>query len=721
MFITDSQPHVVGHHPWSATSDFSTLTPCLHNFPGPEHWDLGIYAQVQLEYRRLLAMPSGAGPNNEWTKSKPRSHSKKNRHQRQPPQSQQAQRLNSVVSDDTSRAFPWGDAGFGGNFLPLQAGTPPFDVNHFPEQSSPQPSFGPMLSTPTNPSHTISDADFVKLEAEAAALEAFHFLKSPGGAFEPSWQSPQITDMPMQNISDMPPPVPGTVSGGRPIPLPTFGSAFSTQGVNCMPTMDYHSPSNDNLNDFNSFSSSNATDMLGGTALVSSSDRLTYLPDGLPDMSSDSDTTMNGLPNVCADSNIQMSDLRIPPLGYHQPQILQSLSSWMPQDRSSLQPPTLPPSLTRNKPTPVPSPSASTDSIVGTYIKESREAELASVSTSSASLRTENIKAEVVVNVSGHAPPKKARTRLPDKPRSSVRPSAPPILRSNIAPVKPKTDRKASNEDSPRRLKTSQRHRERSPSPKPSAELPTTKRRHTKHSLRATPAVDYTLPSSSPESSQGSPLSTTPQPRTLPTPSLTPASSSSRKRTTSMKKEEPKSSKKQEKPIIPNPSSDEDDEHMDEDELEARGSFATRADADAFLVKSRESGMTYRDIRVKGGFTEAESTLRGRYRTLTKKREERVRRPEWSETDIRLLEEGVRKLARLPPSSTGYTRSSSSRILSERELPMAKVPWKQVAEYIVNNGGTYRFGNSTCRKRWDELRASQTAKSGRRGGGVGVE
>jgi hypothetical protein len=26
-----------------------------------------------------------------------------------------------------------------------------------------------------------------------------------------------------------------------------------------------------------------------------------------------------------------------------------------------------------------------------------------------------------------------------------------------------------------------------------------------------------------------------------------------------------------------------------------------------------------------------------------------------------------------------------------------------VAEYIVEHGGSYHFGNSTCRKRWDEL------------------
>ncbi|KXX80994.1 hypothetical protein MMYC01_205178 [Madurella mycetomatis] len=110
-----------------------------------------------------------------------------------------------------------------------------------------------------------------------------------------------------------------------------------------------------------------------------------------------------------------------------------------------------------------------------------------------------------------------------------------------------------------------------------------------------------------------------------------------------------------------------------------------RMSKDDFLVKHKQMGMTYKEIRRIGGFTEAESTLRGRYRTLTKSREARVRKPEWSEKDLRLLEKGVRELAHSP------------------DLKTAKIPWKKVAEYIVNNGGSYHFGNSTCRKRWDEL------------------
>ena len=60
---------------------------------------------------------------------------------------------------------------------------------------------------------------------------------------------------------------------------------------------------------------------------------------------------------------------------------------------------------------------------------------------------------------------------------------------------------------------------------------------------------------------------------------------------------------------------------------------------DMFLIQSRQAGMSYRDIQEKGNFSEAESTLRGRYRTLTKTKELRVRKPEWVEEDVSIPEE----------------------------------------------------------------------------------
>jgi hypothetical protein len=61
---------------------------------------------------------------------------------------------------------------------------------------------------------------------------------------------------------------------------------------------------------------------------------------------------------------------------------------------------------------------------------------------------------------------------------------------------------------------------------------------------------------------------------------------------------------------------------------------SSRAAKDEFLLKSKAKGMTYKEIRRKGNFSEAESTLRGRYRTLTKPKDLRVRKPEWSENDV---------------------------------------------------------------------------------------
>ena len=55
---------------------------------------------------------------------------------------------------------------------------------------------------------------------------------------------------------------------------------------------------------------------------------------------------------------------------------------------------------------------------------------------------------------------------------------------------------------------------------------------------------------------------------------------------------------------------------------------------DEFLIRSKLAGMSYKDIRRQGNFTEAESTLRGRFRTLTKHKTARVRKPEWCENDV---------------------------------------------------------------------------------------
>ncbi len=62
--------------------------------------------------------------------------------------------------------------------------------------------------------------------------------------------------------------------------------------------------------------------------------------------------------------------------------------------------------------------------------------------------------------------------------------------------------------------------------------------------------------------------------------------------------------------------------------------IAERAAKDELLIRLKEEGLSYREIRQQGNFKEAESTLRGRWRTLTKAKEERKRKPEWQENDV---------------------------------------------------------------------------------------
>lgn len=69
-------------------------------------------------------------------------------------------------------------------------------------------------------------------------------------------------------------------------------------------------------------------------------------------------------------------------------------------------------------------------------------------------------------------------------------------------------------------------------------------------------------------------------------------------------------------------------------ESESDVGATTRDERDKFLLDMREEGFTYKEIKKMGGFTEAESTLRGRVRVLTKDRSERVRKPVWSEKDV---------------------------------------------------------------------------------------
>ncbi|KAJ5664645.1 hypothetical protein N7462_011458 [Penicillium macrosclerotiorum] len=118
----------------------------------------------------------------------------------------------------------------------------------------------------------------------------------------------------------------------------------------------------------------------------------------------------------------------------------------------------------------------------------------------------------------------------------------------------------------------------------------------------------------------------------------------------------------------------------------------------ALLLEWKRCGLSYKDIKRIGKFKEAESTLRGRFRTLTKAKEQRVRKPTWQNKDIILLCEAVKAYAETPST---YTPLVHERLLSNTEPP--KVSWKKVAQYIWNQGGSYQFGNATCKKKWCEI------------------
>jgi hypothetical protein len=62
---------------------------------------------------------------------------------------------------------------------------------------------------------------------------------------------------------------------------------------------------------------------------------------------------------------------------------------------------------------------------------------------------------------------------------------------------------------------------------------------------------------------------------------------------------------------------------------------AQRQENDRLLLEGKQNGWTYKMIRgmIKGE-QPAESTLRGRYRSLTKDRKDRVRKPVWTKTDV---------------------------------------------------------------------------------------
>ncbi|CAK4031485.1 Hypothetical predicted protein [Lecanosticta acicola] len=116
---------------------------------------------------------------------------------------------------------------------------------------------------------------------------------------------------------------------------------------------------------------------------------------------------------------------------------------------------------------------------------------------------------------------------------------------------------------------------------------------------------------------------------------------------------------------------------------------AHRRDRDRYLLKMREKGWSYKEIKKRGHFREAESTLRGRVRVLTKHKSQRVRKPEWTAHDIELLRNAVKRYKDEGDSDGSYHGN--------------RIPWKRVSEWMKRNGSTYPFAGPTCAKKWKEI------------------
>ncbi|KAH0034262.1 hypothetical protein KCU78_g2300, partial [Aureobasidium melanogenum] len=113
-----------------------------------------------------------------------------------------------------------------------------------------------------------------------------------------------------------------------------------------------------------------------------------------------------------------------------------------------------------------------------------------------------------------------------------------------------------------------------------------------------------------------------------------------------------------------------------------------------YLREARRHGLSYKEIKCRGDFTEAESTLRGRHRNLSKPKEMRVRNPQWNYSDIMLLVKAVGLFSKISRGSGPYMTNSS---------PRSKVPWKKVAEWMSLHNASYPFASVACAKKWEQI------------------
>jgi hypothetical protein len=143
----------------------------------------------------------------------------------------------------------------------------------------------------------------------------------------------------------------------------------------------------------------------------------------------------------------------------------------------------------------------------------------------------------------------------------------------------------------------------------------------------------------------------------------------------------------------------------------ALDAHAQRKADDEILLDGKKKGLTYKEIRRSMHSKCAESTLRGRYRSLTKARQDRVRKPVWRSKDVsqwRITAQLVANNAKVE-LLTEFVMQDLDRVDASHhhalsyQQRLAKVQWKKAAESIHAHGGSYHFGNSTCKRKWQEL------------------
>lgn len=148
---------------------------------------------------------------------------------------------------------------------------------------------------------------------------------------------------------------------------------------------------------------------------------------------------------------------------------------------------------------------------------------------------------------------------------------------------------------------------------------------------------------------------------------------------------------------------------------------ALRTADDETLLQMKQDGYTYRDIRKSLRCKVAESTLRGRYRSLTKPRKERVRAPKWTDIDVSVADFQVRPLAdavqvillkRLVQEEFDKLEVTNPSVDAKQKPD--KIPWMKIVETMATTGGTYKFGAATAKKKWMEVTRSPPTRSSRR-------